>query len=36
MPKFLDAHSLKGFDEETIKKAQNMLKDEFGIAHDII
>ena len=34
MPKFLDAHSLKGVDEETIRKAQKMPKDEFGITHD--
>jgi hypothetical protein len=26
MPKFLDVHSLKGVDEETIKKAQKCLK----------
>jgi hypothetical protein len=34
MPKFLDVHSLKGFDEETLRKAQNSPKDEFGITHD--
>ena len=34
MPKFLDAHSLKDVDEETIRKAQKMPKDEFGITHD--
>jgi hypothetical protein len=34
MPKFLDVHSLKGIDEETIKNAQKMPKDEFGITHD--
>ena len=34
MPKFLDVHSLKGFDEETTRKAQKMPKDEFGITHD--
>ena len=34
MPKFLDVHSLRGVDEETIRKAQSMPKDEFGITHD--
>jgi hypothetical protein len=34
MPKFLDVHSMKGVDEETIRKAQKMPKDEFGITHD--
>jgi Protein of unknown function (DUF4242) len=34
MPKFLDVHSLKGVDEETIKNVQKMPKDEFGITHD--
>ena len=34
MPKFLDVHSLKGVDEEIIRKAQSMPKDEFGITHD--
>jgi hypothetical protein len=34
MPKFLDAHSLKGVDEETLRKAQKMPEDEFGITHD--
>jgi hypothetical protein len=35
MPKFLDVHPLKGVDEETLRKAQKMPKDEFGITHDI-
>ena len=34
MPKFLDVHPLKGVDEETLRKAQKMPKDEFGITHD--
>ena len=34
MPKFLDVHSLRGVDEENIRKAQRMPKDEFGITHD--
>ena len=33
MPKFLDVHSFKGFDEETLKKLQNAPVDEFGIKH---
>ncbi len=36
MPKFLDVHSLKGVDEETLRKAQDSLKDEFGVIHDNI
>jgi dTDP-glucose pyrophosphorylase len=31
--KFLDVHSLKGFDEETLRKLQESPKDEFGITH---
>ena len=31
--KFLDVHSLNGFDEETLKKLQESPKDEFGITH---
>jgi hypothetical protein len=31
MPKFLDVHSLKDFDEESLRKAQNSPKDEFGV-----
>ena len=34
MPKFLDVHPLKDVDEETLRKAQKMPKDEFGITHD--
>jgi hypothetical protein len=34
MPKFLDAHSLKGVDEETLRKVHNSPKDEFGVTHD--
>ena len=33
MPKFLDAHSLRGTDEETLKELQNAPADEFGIKH---
>jgi hypothetical protein len=34
MPKFLDVHSLKGFeDEQILKKLQNSPVDEFGIKH---
>jgi hypothetical protein len=33
MPKFLDVHTLKGFDEETLRKAQNSPVDEFGVKH---
>ena len=36
MPKFLDVHSLKGVDDETLRKAQNAPKDEFGVTHDNI
>ena len=36
MPKFLDVHSLKGVDEETLRKAQDSTKDEFGVIHDNI
>jgi hypothetical protein len=32
MPKFLDVHPLKNV-EETLRKAQKMPKDEFGITH---
>jgi hypothetical protein len=34
MPKFLDVHPLKDVEEETLRKAQKMPKDEFGITHD--
>jgi hypothetical protein len=33
MPKFLDVHSLKGFEEETLRKLQQSPVDEFGITH---
>ena len=33
MPRFLDAHSMKDFDEETLQKAQNLPIDEFGVKH---
>jgi hypothetical protein len=33
MPKFLDVHSLKGLDEETLRKLQLSPVDEFGIKH---
>jgi hypothetical protein len=33
MPKFLDAHALKGTDEETLKNLQKAPADEFGIKH---
>jgi len=36
MPKFLDVHSLKGTDEETLRKTKNAPKDEFGLTHDNI
>jgi glycine cleavage system aminomethyltransferase T len=36
MPKFLDVHSLNGVDEETLRKAQDSPKDEFGVIHDNI
>jgi hypothetical protein len=31
MPRFLDAHSLMGLDEETLRNLQNAPPDEFGI-----
>jgi hypothetical protein len=33
MPRFLDVHSLKGFDEDTLKKLQQAPIDEFGVKH---
>ena len=33
MPKFLDVHHLKPFDEETLRKWQQSPVDEFGIKH---
>jgi len=36
MAKFLDVHSLKGFEEETLRKLQQSPVDEFGITqHNI-
>ena len=34
MAKFLDVHSLKGVNEETLRKVHYSPKDEFGITHD--
>jgi hypothetical protein len=31
MPKFLDVHSMKGFTEESLRKSQTELPDEFGV-----
>jgi hypothetical protein len=31
MPKFLDVHPMKGFTEESLRKAQTELTDEFGV-----
>ena len=31
MPKFLDVHPLKGFDEEDFKKSANSAVDEFAV-----
>jgi len=33
LPKFLDVHSLKDFDDETLRKLQQSPIDEFGITH---
>ena len=33
MPKFLDSHSMKEVDTESLKKLQNAPKDEFGVTH---
>ena len=33
MPKFLDVHPLKGFDEDALRKLQHSPVDEFGIKH---
>jgi len=33
VPKFLDSHSLKGANPETLKKLQDAPKDEFGVTH---
>jgi uncharacterized protein DUF4242 len=34
VPKFLDVHSLKGLDEETLRNIQHVPRDEFGVIHD--
>jgi hypothetical protein len=34
LPKFLDVHSLKDLDEETLRKLQQSPVDEFGVIHD--
>ena len=31
--RFLDARSMKDFDEETLQEAQNLPIDEFGVKH---
>lgn len=36
MPKFLDVHSLKDLDEQTLRKTQHAARDEFGITHNNI
>ena len=36
MPRYLDAHNMKGFDEEKLKQAKNSPKDEFGVTHNDI
>ena len=36
MPRYLDAHNMKGFDENTLKQAKNSPKDEFGVTHNDI
>ncbi|HEX7178252.1 MAG TPA: nickel-binding protein [Nitrososphaeraceae archaeon] len=36
MAKFLDVHSLKGFEKKTLRKLQQSPIDEFGITHDNI
>ena len=33
LPRFLDAHYMKDFDEETLHKVQNSHIDEFGVKH---
>lgn len=33
MPKFLDAHPLKGLDDETLRKLHVAPADEYGIKH---
>jgi len=36
MPKFLDVHKMGSFDEEKLKQAQGLPKDEFGVTHENI
>ncbi|HET6590996.1 MAG TPA: nickel-binding protein [Candidatus Nitrosocosmicus sp.] len=36
MPKFLGVHKMGSFDEEKLKKAQGLPKDEFGVTHENI
>lgn len=33
MPRYLDAHNMKGIDEETLRQAKNSPQDEFGVTH---
>ena len=33
MTKFLDSHPMKGFDKETLEKAQKSPRDEYGVSH---
>jgi hypothetical protein len=33
MPKFLDFHSMKGIDENSLKDLQDSPADEFGVTH---
>jgi hypothetical protein len=34
MAKFLDSHPMKGFDVDTLKKAQDSPRDEYGVLHE--
>ncbi|MDN5848002.1 MAG: DUF4242 domain-containing protein [Candidatus Nitrosocosmicus sp.] len=36
MPKFLDAHDMGHFNEDKLKQAQDLPKDEFGVTHENI
>lgn len=36
MPRYLDAHNMKGFDENKLKQAKNSPMDEFGVTHNDI
>lgn len=33
MPKYLDAHKMRGFDEASLRQAKDSPKDEFGVTH---